>query len=199
MQVETSQNLARGGRAAIVVGLHVLVIYTIATSLGFVRPPAIIKPMQAMIIDAAQPQHTEKPVISKPQLDQPQLNVPVPEVEPQVEVPVETVATPPDAAPPTEAISDANLKITRRVDPSYPPASRRAGEQGTAVLAVLVDANGHPQDIKVQTSSGYDRLDQAAVQGVQRWLFNPAVRDAQKVTAWTTVRVTFKLENARPA
>ncbi len=36
------------------------------------------------------------------------------------------------------------------------------------------------------------------MQAIQRWQFNPAVRDAQKVTAWTTVRVTFQLKNGAP-
>ncbi len=65
------------------------------------------------------------------------------------------------------------------------------------MLSVLVDASGHPQDVKVKTSSGFDRLDQAAVQALHHWMFNPAVRDSQKVTAWTTVRVTWRLENAK--
>ena len=91
----------------------------------------------------------------------------------------------------------SNLQVTRRVEPSYPPASRRAGEQGTAVFSVLVDPSGHPQQVKVQTSSGFERLDQAAMEAIRHWVFNPAVRDSQKVAAWTSVRVKFQLQNAQ--
>jgi protein TonB len=188
----TSQNMGRGVRAMLVVGLHAVVIYAIATALGIVHAPSLIKPMEAVFIDASVSTHQEKPLAAKPQMVQPNLDVQVPDPTPQIDEPVEAAVAPPDSS---EAISDANLQVTRRVDPDYPSASRRAGEQGTAVFAVLVDPSGHPQDVKVQTSSGHERLDQAGMQAIHRWIFNPAVRDSQKVTAWTTVRVTFQLQN----
>jgi TonB family protein len=193
MHVETSENLARGGRIMLVVALHVAAIYAIATSLGVVRPPEIIKPMEATIIDAVKPARVARPVMAKPQLEQPNLDIQLPDTPPQIDVPVDAITSPPA----TEAISNASLKVTRRVEPNYPPASRRAGEQGTAVFSVLVDASGHPQEVKVLTSSGYDRLDQAAMEAIRRWMFDPAVRDSQKVTAWTSVRVKFQLQNAQ--
>jgi protein TonB len=116
----------------------------------------------------------------------------MPDTPPEVDVPVDTTITPAVAAP-----TDASLQVTRRVEPSYPPASRRAGEQGTVVFSVLVDPSGHPQEIRVQTSSGYERLDQAAMEAIRRWLFNPAVRDSQRVAAWTSVRVKFRLQTAQ--
>jgi periplasmic protein TonB len=195
MHVETSENLARGSRVLLVVALHIAAIYAIATSLGVVRAPQLIQPLQASIIEATKPQHIEKPVLAKPQLDQPNLDVQIPDTPPEVDVPVETTVAPPDATP-TDAISDANLAVTRRIEPTYPSASRRAGEQGTAVFSVLVDPSGHPQTVKVQTSSGYDRLDQAAMEAIRKWMFNPAVRDSQKVQAWTSVRVKFQLQTA---
>ena len=82
------------------------------------------------------------------------------------------------------------------MEPVYPPQSRRAGEQGTVVFNVLVDEKGHPQQINIAKSSGFDKLDQSALQAIHRWMFNPAVRGSQKVAAWTSVRVTFRLENA---
>lgn len=195
MHVVANENVARGSRMLLVVGIHVAAIYAIATSLGVVHPPRLIEPMQATIIDASKPQRMEQPVLSKPELTQPDLSVPLPETPPEVDEPVETLMPPAEAAP-ANAISDANLQVTRRVEPSYPPASRRAGEQGTVVFAVLVDPNGHPKDVKVQTSSGHDRLDQAAMDAIRRWTFNPAVRDSQKVEAWTRVRVKFQLQSA---
>ncbi len=189
-----SEVMARGGRGLVVVGLHVAVIYIIATCMGIIHAPAIVQPLQAMIIESTQQSKPVQPVVSKPQLEQPALDVQIADPQPQIDVPVETNTAPdPDA---TQTISDANLQVTRRVEPTYPPASRRAGEQGSVVVNVLVDERGHPQQVKLQNSSGYDKLDQAALQAIQRWVFNPAVRGSQKVTAWTTVRVTFKLENA---
>jgi protein TonB len=193
MYVDRSEALARGGRGAIVVGLHLLILYAIATGLGVVRPPSIIQPMEAMLIDSTKSTHVETPVMTKPQLEQPQLNVDVQQPQPEIDVPVDTA--PPEADAST-AISDANLQVTRRVEPVYPAQSRRAGEQGTVVFNVFVDENGHPQQINIAKSSGFDKLDQSALQAIHRWMFNPAVRGSQKVAAWTSVRVTFRLENA---
>jgi len=192
MYVDRSEALARGGRGAVVVGLHLLILYAIATGLGVVKPPSIIQPMEAMLIDSTKSTHVETPVVTKPKMEQPQLNLDVPQAEPEIDIPVETT-TAPDAS---TAISDANLQVTRRVEPVYPPQSRRAGEQGTAVFNVFVDENGHPQQINIARSSGFDKLDQSALQAIHRWMFNPAVRGSQKVAAWTSVRVTFRLENA---
>jgi len=192
MHAQTNENLARGSRMLLVVALHLAAIYAIATSLGVVRPPSIIEPLQATMIDAAKPSHPERPVYVKPQLQSPS-DIQLPDNPPQIDVPVDIAAT--DAIP-NDAISDANLQVTRRVEPDYPPASRRAGEQGTAVFSVLVDSSGHPQEVKVQTSSGYDRLDRAAMEAIRRWVFNPAVRDSRKIAAWTSVRVKFQLRTA---
>jgi len=192
MYVDRSEALARGGRGAIVVGLHLLILYAIATGLGVVKPPSIIQPMEAMLIDSTKSTHVQAPMITKPQMEQPQLNLDVQQPEPEIDIPVDT-STAPDAS---TAISDANLQVMRRVEPVYPAQSRRAGEQGTVVFNVLVDESGHPQQINIARSSGFDKLDQSALQAIHRWMFNPAVRGSQKVAAWTSVRVTFRLENA---
>ena len=195
MHARTNENLARGSRMLLVAALHVAAIYAIATSLGVIRPPSIIQPLQATIIEATKSTQVHKPVFAKPQLQQ--LNVEVQDTPPpEVDVPVDTTVAPPDATP-NDAISDANLQVTRRVEPNYPPASRRAGEQGTAVFSVLVDASGHPQDVKVQSSSGFARLDQSAMEAIRRWMFNPAVRGSQNVAAWTSVRLKFLLQIAQ--
>ena len=52
MHVESSENLARGSRVLLVVALHIAAIYAIATSLGVVRAPQLIQPLQASIIEA---------------------------------------------------------------------------------------------------------------------------------------------------
>ena len=89
-----------------------------------------------------------------------------------------------------------DLKTANRVDPTYPPASRRAGEQGTVRLKVLVDTNGRPSNVAVTQSSGFPRLDEAAVQAVRKWRFEAATDGSKKIQAYTQVAVTFKLTEA---
>jgi protein TonB len=55
----------------------------------------------------------------------------------------------------------------------YPRESTRKRERGTVLLRVMVDALGHPSQIQVERSSGFDRLDNAARDAVAQALFRP--------------------------
>ncbi len=77
--------------------------------------------------------------------------------------------------------------------PRYPSASRRAHEEGTVMLKVLVSPDGRAQDLMVATSSGFARLDDAALATVKRWAFLPAKQAGRPVSAWVLVPVTFAL------
>jgi periplasmic protein TonB len=182
---------SRRGFALIVIALHVGLIYVIATSLGFVEAPKFAEPMKTVIIDAPEPAR-EKPPTPKVELAEPELDVPLPETP--VEVPVvEELPVASTEAQPTEAITDADLAVQRRVEPVYPPASRRVGEEGTVTVRVLVDERGRPGEVRLAESSGHARLDEAAIAAIRKWTFAPARRGAQAVPAWTTVKVTFEL------
>lgn len=55
----------------------------------------------------------------------------------------------------------------------FPPASERLGESGRVLLRVLVDEQGRPAEVTVQQSSGFSRLDQAAVAWIRAARFEP--------------------------
>lgn len=77
--------------------------------------------------------------------------------------------------------------------PNYPAISRRAGEEGRVLFRVLVNANGEPESVEVSTSSGFERLDSAALEAVKQWRFVPAKRNNQTISAYVTVPISFKL------
>ena len=79
-----------------------------------------------------------------------------------------------------------------RPNPAYPAISKRLRETGTVILRVSLDENGVVQDISVQTSSDFQRLDQAALEAVRQWRFIPASRGAQPVPASVLVPIEFK-------
>jgi protein TonB len=79
--------------------------------------------------------------------------------------------------------------------PDYPAASRRQGEQGRVLMKVLVSANGGAEDVQIEKSSGYDRLDNAALNAVKRWRFIPAKKNNQPLSAYVLVPVKFSLES----
>lgn len=81
--------------------------------------------------------------------------------------------------------------------PTYPAASRSLGEEGRVVLKVRVNAAGRPENIDVDTSSGFPRLDRAATDAVNRWRFEPAMSQGQPVAGWVRVPILFRLDSSR--
>lgn len=108
---------------------------------------------------------------------------PAPEPAPQVA----------SVAPPTPpSFSAAYL---RNPAPRYPLAARRAGEQGTVTLKVLVASDGLPRRVEIEKTSGSARLDTAALDAVRQWRFVPAQRGSTSIESWVLVPVVFRLEN----
>jgi len=70
-----------------------------------------------------------------------------------------------------------------RRPPTYPPLSRRLGEEGKVVLRVELDEQGSVSSARIATASGFARLDEAAQAAVITWRCTPARRDGQPVRA----------------
>lgn len=85
--------------------------------------------------------------------------------------------------------------ILEAVEPVYPDRARRNGWEGLVVLIVRIQPDGLAGSVTVNQSSGYDSLDQAAVDAVQKWRFIPAKdrESGQAITAYTRIPVIFKL------
>ena len=68
------------------------------------------------------------------------------------------------------------------------------GESGRVVLDVEVLASGEAGVVRVEESSGYDILDQAALESVKRWRFVPARRNGAPVPASVRIPIRFALQ-----
>lgn len=90
--------------------------------------------------------------------------------------------------------ADREVSPVARVQPDYPPAAFRAGEEGTVMLRVDVDASGNPTNVDISKRSGSRELDRAAQRAVQQWKFKPAIKGGKQVAAVVEVPVEFKLE-----
>jgi protein TonB len=77
--------------------------------------------------------------------------------------------------------------------PEYPPLSRQLREQGVVRLRVFVSADGRAEKVLLHKSSGFARLDQAALDVVWRWRFVPAQRGGMAVADWVIVPINFVL------
>lgn len=125
---------------------------------------------------------------------------PAPAVDEAPPAPAAPPAPPAPPSPPAPAAGGAvqlpssNAAYLNNPRPSYPSVSRRMGEQGKVLLRVMVDEQGMPQQIEIKQSSGFDRLDKAALASVQRWRFVPGQRNGVPQAMWNIVPVNFVLE-----
>jgi periplasmic protein TonB len=77
-------------------------------------------------------------------------------------------------------------------DPEYTEQARNAKTQGTCILWLIVDDQGHPRDIRVVRGLGFG-LDAKAVEAVKQWRFEPALKDGHPVNVQISVEVGFRL------
>lgn len=77
--------------------------------------------------------------------------------------------------------------------PVYPALSRRLKEHGRVVVDVYILADGSVGETRLKTSSGYRRLDDAALQAVRRWKYIPARRGNEPVALWYSQSLVFSL------
>jgi protein TonB len=78
----------------------------------------------------------------------------------------------------------------------YPALSRRMGEEGTVIVRLQVGVNGEVMDVRVEKSSGYPRLDAAALSGVRKARFRPGSRGGVPVVMWARQPIRFNLSDA---
>lgn len=207
--------LSPGLLAVVLLGhIGVLLVMLVAQTVG--DPIVLPRPLTVSLIEA--PQETAKPVptppprpVVKPQPQPPVLAVAKPapaESLPVVEMPRQPPDRLPVVAPAPAAVAPAAKSdpspppvIEPRFDanyldnpkPQYPFMSKRLGEQGTVQLRVFVNADGSVAKLELKRSSGFERLDQSAMNTVQNWRFVPARQGSQAIAAWVVVPINFTL------
>ena len=122
---------------------------------------------------------------------------PTPVPQPPIEAPVAPVAVAPTPEPAPVPVTPPrfNAAYLNNPPPAYPLTSREMGEEGRVVLRVFVNERGDAQEVQVRTSSGYNRLDEAARDTVRKWKFVPAKRGDTAVGAWVLIPLSFSLRS----
>jgi protein TonB len=123
--------------------------------------------------------------------------------------PVAPAAIPALPAPTLAAAADirpaeAPRPLTRTkpvIDPNkacaqleYPPAALRAAQTGIVTLSFLIDVDGQVIESKIDRSSGYRALDEAARRGLSRCKFIPAKLGNQPEQAWGKLEYEWRLD-----
>jgi periplasmic protein TonB len=108
-----------------------------------------------------------------------------------------TAAPDPSAAPtavPVRHVDVSQVSYLHAPQPQYPLPSRRAREEGRVEVQTLVDALGAPQQVRVARSSGFDRLDAAALVAVRAARFKPHTENGVPRAFWVVVPVVFEMD-----
>lgn len=207
---DPAKNQKRTLAFVLVVIIHLLFFWILASGLGSKIVEVVVGPVETKIIEEL-PDEDKEPPPPPPDIETPPPYVPPPEIA--IDIPVDSgpttaisnvtsqrpVAPAPAAAKPVEKAvvrvpPSTQGKGARITQPEYPPASRRAGEAGTVTLQVFVLETGRAGEVKVAKSSGFEKLDEAAIKEVQRnWRFVPGKEDGKPVAMWHTFAVTFRL------
>lgn len=193
--------MARGTVAAIIVAAHVLLAYFVIQPLRRFTTPAPGAGESVLLLmpgDSREARAPSEPTPIEPTLEEPVMVSVAPnfEIRPSTDDArdssfAQVGSGRPDM--PAMLAPDAGIAVLQSVMPQYPVESMRAAEEGAAVLQVLVDESGRASDVRVARSSGYERLDAAAVSAVSRWKFAPSTQGALAVPAWGELELRFNL------
>ena len=181
----------------------------------FVEPPALkVEPATPAITrPQIKPQMLPTPVkktVAKPVMQPapqplaiadptPSPNAPAGVITPQpapapVTAAVAAAAPAPPAVAPAVQLPSSEADYLQNPRPPYPPISRRLNEQGKTTVRVLIGADGLPQRSEIVKSSGFERLDQAAMATVMRWRYVPGKRGGVAEAMWFNVPINWVLE-----
>ena len=205
----------QGIALALVVLLHVVLIYALVTGLARRAVEVLKHPIETKIVEEKKPVAPDVPPPTR--LPPPKFEVPPPPYIPPPEVhiqqpppqqapivvttPVKPAAPTAPVAPVVEASPQKSVRTPPVIDaaqcekPEYPAAARRSRETGTVVLHILVDVNGRVIESDVQTSSGSKLLDEAAREGLSLCRFKPGRVGGKPERAWATLRYVWKLQD----
>jgi periplasmic protein TonB len=83
-------------------------------------------------------------------------------------------------------------RIKYQTEPEFSEEARKAKHQGTVVVRATVGQDGKIHNPHVVRSLGLG-LDEKAIEAVNQWLFEPAIKDGRKVAVYVDIEVNFRL------
>ena len=95
--------------------------------------------------------------------------------------------------PPPKTIPASAVEYVVSPRPVYPLYSRRSKETGVVMLRVLIDEKGMPAQVSIEQSSGFGRLDEAALTAMQAARFKPYTENGMALAVWAPAPIIFEL------
>lgn len=161
------------------------------------KPKIVDKPVP---IEAPKPVEEVKEVKQEVSEPQPQEMKQAPSQAPVQDKPVvaekiEQVKPPEPKDQPIPEIAISGVSYLHQEMPVYPAMSRRLGEQGVVMLRILISESGVPESIQIESSSGSERLDKAALEATKKSRFNPYKRNNKPMKVSVIAPVRFSISD----
>lgn len=91
-------------------------------------------------------------------------------------------------------VSASSMTRTRYVAPKFPPDASQRGIDGWVDLQFLVNTDGSVGELTIVGAQPVGIFEQAALDAVRHWHYQPVMRDGQAVTQRARVRVRFAMQ-----
>jgi protein TonB len=94
----------------------------------------------------------------------------------------------------TTQLPSSDAQYLNNPKPNYPTISQRLGEQGNVLVRAWITKDGSAQKADIAQSSGFDRLDQAALRSVMSWRYTAGKRNGVAQDMWVDIPINFALQ-----
>jgi len=201
----------RGTFLVLLIAFHLLLFIALKSGFAVKFVQSITQPIKAEIIDEVMEEEPPPPPpevrIELPPVQVPPILVDIPlppppptaiVAETTTEVVPPTPPTPPAPPAPVRRVTTA-VGYSFRPDPDdyYPSASKSLNEEGLARVRVCYDVKGKPETVEPAESSGFSRLDDAAVRYGKAVRIKPATEEGKAIADCVVVPVRFSLKGDR--
>lgn len=99
------------------------------------------------------------------------------------------------AAQAEPVVSAADFRRTRYVAPTYPAQALARGLSGDVRVRIRVDTSGRVADVQVLAANPPGVFEQAAVNAVRKWRFEPVMRNGRAIEAGVATTISFRPED----
>ena len=188
-----------------VIGIHVVFAFALIIGTAIKYVPQLADALDMKLLKHEEEEEKKAPPPPPPDFKPPQVQTPLmdlPEVKgppPPAAIVQQKVEAKPEpkkaeALPITQAKVAKGVNLGDACGSYYPSASRRLSEEGSVVLLVFIAPNGKVSESKVETSSGFQRLDEAAEKCVKsQGRFEPSKVGNEAVGSWQRMKWTWRL------
>lgn len=154
-----------------------------------------------------QQQEIPKPKAKKVPIPDPTPDEPEPirlpeEIQPEVDLPDTDVVFDIPEGPPPSPEPEGPIQVggdvrppvkTHEPPPAYTEIARKARLQGVVIVQAIIDKQGNVTNVKLLKGLGMG-LDQAAMDAIKKWRFEPATLHGKPVSVYYTLTVNFRLQ-----